>query len=167
MLAISLIFVGITLVINGLYLAKVVNDKKIVIVLNFFTGGIILLFNLYQIISSTVPTELIGYFGGLLFGLTNLLVGFELSLSAGKVITGVYSGLASLCTITLGVYYLSSSIWLNGGAWLVWSLIWIFVFVDFTFESNFTKLNAIMLIFQGITTTLIFGVLQLLQVVVM
>lgn len=84
MTAVALVFVGITLILNG-YLMWNKKETKPLIVFNLFTGGMIILFNIYVIMSGG---NLVGAFGGLLFGLTNLLVAFDLIFKESPWATG-------------------------------------------------------------------------------
>lgn len=163
MLGISLIFVGITLILNGIFLWKRTN-KTLIIVMNLFTGFIILFFNLYSIIAGD-QTKLVGYMGGLLFGLTNLLIAIDKMCNSQPEGTGYFCLLATICAIALSSYYFYSDKLLAGIAWIVWCLIWLFSFIGFALHEKFLPAVYIMFIAQGAISTGLLGFFLLFKII--
>ena len=133
MTAVAFVFVGITLILNG-YLMWNKKETKPLIVFNLFTGGMIILFNIYVIMSGG---DLVGSFGGLLFGLTNLMVAFDLIFKESPWATGNFSLLASVCAVSICAYNFVGGDILRGVMWSIWSLIWVFAFIGFSLKNNF------------------------------
>ena len=161
MTAVALVFVGITLILNG-YLMWNKKETKPLIVFNLFTGGMIILFNIYVIMSGG---NLVGAFGGLLFGLTNLLVAFDLIFKESPWATGNFSLLATVCAIAICAFNFVDGELLKGVMWALWSLIWLFAFIGFSLKKQFQPAIFVMLIVQGFLTTGTFGLLQLFDIV--
>ena len=163
MLGVSLVFVGITLVLNGLIGLNNWNKKDLVLI-NFLTGGIILLFNLYSLITSQVPSNDIHYLGGLLFGFTNIFIAIFAKNNESEKFFGYYCLLSTISALILGIYLLVVGSTLAGIFWLVWMLIWLFGFIGYSLNQKFQVATNLMFIIQGATTTFLFGFLILMNV---
>jgi hypothetical protein len=164
MLAIILIFVGITLILNSIMMLSGKDEKTLVIV-NLFTSILIFIFNFYQILTVENTLEFVGFMGGLLFGFTNLIVAFDIILKQGYFLTGIFSGVAFLSAVAISVFNFLSGDILKGVSWLVWSTLWLFNFFALIVSKKMEKANYIMQLTQGILTTFVFGFLQLFQII--
>ena len=164
MLSVSLVFVGITLFLNGLI--ELCNyDKKNLIVVNGFTGSIIFIFNIYQLVMRGTPQIDISSLGGLLFALTNIFIFFDVMFKIDNKPFGWFCLFASLIAVFLGIYYFTISNILLGILWFVWLLIWLFTFIGFAVTPKFKTACYYMFIIQGITSTFGIGILSLFQII--
>jgi hypothetical protein len=163
MLAVSLVFVGITLILNGILLWAG-RDKSLVVTLNLFTGSIIIVFNACSILVGD-QSELVGYLGGLLFGLTNLIIAVDNLTNADKIGSGIFSVLATIVALSLSIFYFLTGDTLKAVMWCIWSLIWAFSFIGFLINKDFLPATYVMYIVQGVLTTGIFGLLILFKII--
>lgn len=164
MLAISLIFIGLTLVVNGMVdiLGK---DKPGLIVLNLFTALFTFATAFYQIITAEVTVEIIRSCVMLLFGVTHLLIAYDVAYGGGTFVVGMYSIFAMLVSVAIGVYLIVAGSLTIGIIAIVWSLIWLTSFLANSLSRSFRLVNSIMDILQGILTTFVLGILILIGVV--
>ena len=164
-LGISLIFVGITLILNGIDMLNPKKSNKDLIIINLFTSLLIFLFNFKGLLSIESQKQAIGNLGGLLFGLTNLLVAFDIIFKTNKKVTGVYCGLSFVLAVSLGIFYILNAETLLGVLWLVWSLIWLFIFFAVIVTDKMKTSASIMLMCQGALSTLLIGMLTIFQII--
>lgn len=159
MLPISLIFVGIALIMNGVVLWKK-SDYVVITIINLFTGLLLVYFNLYNI---TVGDQdrLVSYFGGLLFGLTNLIIAFDCMFDGDLRWSGWFSMLATLCALAISIYFFVVGQTILGVLWIVWMLIWLFAFIGFALAKKFLPATYLMFIAQGAFATGLVGMLLL------
>ncbi len=164
MLGTCLAFVGITLLVNGIVGINGWHKKNLVL-LNLLTGGLIVIFNVYLLITNTIPQDNIRYFGALLFGFTNILIAINCAYILNEKVMGWFCLFCAICAGVLGVYFIIQGFVLAGIMWLVWLLIWFFAFIGFALNEKFLPATNIMFIVQGATSTLGLGLLILLDLV--
>lgn len=164
MLGISLVFVGITLIINGL--TPLLGVKKdCIAIFNLLTGLLIIIYNVYTSIITSEPSKFIDSFGGMLFGFTNLIIYANLRSECSEKPFGIYCFFSAVCAVILGIYYIYSSKLFLGGLWFIWSLIWIFAFVSNFAYQKFAVATQYMFIIQGVLSTFTIGLLLLTQII--
>ncbi len=158
MVGVSLAFVGITLILNGMVGLKNWNKKDLFLI-NILTGSLIAIFNIYALVTNVVPSHNIHYFGALLFAFTNFFVAIYAVMNVDKRSFGWFCLFATLCAIAIGIYLLVTGVTFAGVMWLVWSLIWLFAFFGYAISEKFEIGASIMFIIQGVITTLTLGFL--------
>lgn len=157
MLPISLIFIGIALVMNGIVLWRKA-DYVVLTVINLFTGLLLVYFNLYNITVGD-PDNMVAYFGGLLFGLTFLVIAFDCMFDGDANWTGWFSMLATLCSLAISIFYFVVGEYAYGALWIVWMFIWLFAFIGFAVFKRFQPITYLMFIAQGALATGLVGML--------
>lgn len=153
MLAVALLFVGITLVSNGvLFLLK--SDIKSIAVLNLITAFVLITGNVIGLANATTMMDYCNAGGGFLFGFTYLLIGFNLLFNLDTRVYGMYSGMVAIFAIVMGIWGLVTATglvsYLYVYLWFAWAILWGAGFIENVFKKNFGKFTCILCILEGV-----------------
>ena len=138
MFAISLIFSGIAMFLNGFLPLVDENDNNEVVVMNVLSGLIVSLISLYGIFTAITPAILLAYGSLLLFGITHLYLASICIWDLREESFGWLCALLTLIALGLGIYYLLSGSLIVGIMWLVWMFIWLAFFVSRALDTMHT-----------------------------
>lgn len=158
MSAIGLMFVGVTLFINGLS-GKLNIASQSVAAINILTG--LLSFFIHLIYMLNGDYYIAG--SGFMFAFTYLLIGISYALSLDLKVYGLFALFVAINTIPFSVVTLL----VDGDPifaliWLLWGLLWLSGFIQYVLGVNLSKYIDAGAIFCGIFTTWIPGVIMLL-----
>lgn len=148
MLAVSLLFVGITLICNGaLILQK--GDTKSMAVMNIITAVVLVVGNFMQLSVAESMMDYCNVGAGFLFGFTyaiiacNLLFGFD-----GKM-NGWFSLMVAIFAIVLGSANIMWASYNYAYLWFAWAILWGCTFVENILNKPLGKLVPILCIIEG------------------
>ncbi|EOL46206.1 hypothetical protein RV11_GL000490 [Enterococcus phoeniculicola] len=157
MLGIGLLFVGITLICNGLGGLLGIHQKSLA-VMNLFTGTLSFLCNMIYVIRGDYYEAGTGF----LFAFTYLLVGVLYIYNLDMRIYGIFALFVAINTIPCA--YIS---WQIDGdplfaiIWLLWGLLWATGFIEYVLHIHIGKPVLYFALFCGVFTTWIPGFLML------
>ena len=148
MLGVSLLYVGAVLTINGI--GRLTNiDGKSLAVMNFFTGGLLVIANIILLISG----EYYAAATGLLFGFTYLFVGFNSVFGLDGRVLGWFSLFVAINTIPASLLsLLKDHDPLFFAIWLAWGVLWLLMFVESVLKKDLKSTVPILLIAEGVFT---------------
>ncbi len=164
MTAVSLLFVGIVLINNGI--GNLMNCKaKTIAVMNFLTGGLSVFINLVNITQGNYYAAATG----LLFGFTYLFVGINLVFKLDSLLFSWFSTFVAINALVfgtfegfLGIPSLSITPDIRWGIiWYLWAILWGTSFIEDICKKSLGKFTPGLQIFEGIVTAWIPGVLLL------
>lgn len=157
MLAVGLLFVGITLISNG-YCGLAGVDKKSTALLNILTGSLSFMINTTYLLQGEYYSAGTGY----LFAFTYLLVGLIYLFNLDIRIYGIFALFVAINTIpSAWVAYTIEGDWRFTIIWLLWGILWFAGFVESILKIDITKPVLYLAIFEGIVTCWIPGYLML------
>lgn len=170
MLGVILLYVGIVLILNGIYGLGKVNDKSIV-VMNLFTGGLSLILNIAAIIWGTIshqPDLFYATATGLLFAFTYLFVAINKMFNLDGNLYGWYSLFVAINSIPAGIlcftnFHFSGNYWF-GLIWWAWGVLWLTGWIECSLHKSLGKFPAWLGVIEGIVTAWIPGFMILCQV---
>jgi hypothetical protein len=160
MLGIVLLYVGATLLINGVaQLGKI--EGKSAAIINLLTGGLGLILNIASAVRATTPAEYYGVGTGLLFAFTYLYVAatnwYELD-GAGL---GWYCLFVAITTLPSSLMaYLGGDLRFTA-IWLLWGALWYMFYLALGAKKDLGKLLPYTTIMVGVITAWIPGYLML------
>lgn len=162
MLGITLLYVGAVLLVNAMMLLGKV-DGKGAAPMNFFTGGITLVMNIYIILKAPLGDPLSYYTAatGLLFSFTYLYVGINNALDLSSKGLGWYCLFVAITAIPTAVLTFQNGDLRFGAIWLMWSFLWFLYFLVLSLEKQIVKLTAYVTFVEAIITCWIPGYLLL------
>ncbi|MGP5220458.1 AmiS/UreI family transporter [Arthrobacter rhombi] len=127
---VGLLYVGAVLFINGLMLIGVVSGKSAA-VMNFFVGGMQVIFPTLIIAQSGGDTTIIfGAAGLYLFGFTYLYVGFNQIFGLSGEGLGWFSLFVTVCALVIGtLQFTALADPVFGAIWYLWAVLWFLFFL--------------------------------------
>ena len=160
MLGVSLLYVGIVLIINGIgRLSKI--DSKSVAVMNIFTGGLGFVINVIAIAQGQYYAAATG----LLFAFTYLFIAVNSLFSLDGRVLGWFSLFVAVNTVPCALISLiSDHSPIFFGIWILWGVLWFLMFVEIVLKKDLKYGVPVLLIFEGIVTAWIPGFLLLVNV---
>jgi hypothetical protein len=136
MLSIGLSLIGILLILNGL-IPMLDFERRSLAIYNTVIGIMIALFGFYLARTATTAPVYVECIGSLLFGLSFLAIAASLIWTLDYKHFGIFSIIAALIAIVIGIYYLYTGSVYMGIAWFVFSVLWIFSFIAFAVVEDF------------------------------
>lgn len=157
MSAIGLLFVGVTLLINGV--SQKINISSLPLsIINLLTGSLLLVINCVYMLQGEFYIAASGF----LFTFTYLIVGICYAFSLDFKMYGIYALFVAINSVpfALGSVYLDKDP-IFGVIWILWGLLWFSGFVYYVLEINILKYINLGAIFCGIFTTWLPGMLKI------
>lgn len=149
MLAVSLLFVGITLISNGAMIFQKVEAKSIAL-MNVITALVLVVGNFQQLDKSVTMMDYCNTGAGFLFGFTYVIIACNLLFGLDPRANGWFSGMVALFSIIMGVYSVSFNILNYAYLWFAWSVLWGSTFVEAILKKPLGKFVPCLCIFEGI-----------------
>ncbi len=150
LLGLSLFYVGVVLIINGIWLIGKL-EKKSVAPINFMVAGLMIFGVLRIIFTGTDMSEYYSAAGLLLFAFTYLGVALNNTFNLDGKALGWYSLLVVIAAIPFGILNLPDLG--QFGLWMMWATLWFLYFVLLAFEMNKIKrITGLWTTFNGIVT---------------
>ena len=168
MLGTILLYVGMVLMSNGLFLLQKIDDKSNV-VMNLFTGGLSLILNIIAIGYGACHNKDAAWFyasaTGLLFAFTYLYVAINSIFDLDNRLYGWYSLFVAINSVPAGLYCFVGygGNWLYGLIWWAWGILWLTGFIECNMKVNLGKFVGVLGIIEGIVTAWIPGFLMLID----
>ena len=165
MLGISLIFVGIALVSNGVCrLCKV--DAKSTAIINIITGLVIVVGNFILIGGAETMADYTNIVSGFLFGFTYLFIAANLLFKLDLRPFAWFSLFVAIYAIVMGTLAFVDGTWFYGALWVAWAILWLEGFVEIVFNvKTLTKIFPYLSIVEGVLAAFIPAILILLSIV--
>ncbi len=149
MLAVALLFVGITLISNGsLILQKV--DAKSMALMNVITAIVLIGGNFIGLSQAQTMMDYCNVGGGFLFGFTYAIIACNLLLGLDPKANGWYSIMVAVFAIIMGVSCLDSGAYNYAYLWFAWAILWGSTFVEAVLKKPLGKFTAYLCIAEGI-----------------
>jgi len=155
-LGLSLLFVGFTLIHNGVCILKKVPPKTMAFV-NAVTGTILFVINIVSVanaVKTGAAAEVYAYAAqGLLFAVTYYLLAASLFFGMDFFIVGLYGTFAAVnaAVIAFLTFRMGGSInILMGFLWIAWFVLWGEMFLENILKLPLKKFPAFLLIFEGL-----------------
>jgi len=161
MLGITLLYVGAVLMVNAMMLLGKVSSKGAA-PMNFFTGGITLMMNLYIIVKA--PQGETSYFiaaTGLLFSFTYLYVAINSAWELDGKGLGWYCLFVAITAIPTAALTFANGDMRFGVIWLLWAILWFLFFLLLALERPITRLTAYVTLTEAVVTCWVPGYLLL------
>lgn len=156
MLGVSLLYVGIVLINNGVCRLQNVDGKSAAI-MNLFTGGLSVVINVLSLIQGDYYAAATG----LLFGFTYLFNALNGIFSLNPVPYGWFSLFVAINTLPCAWVDYQSGDWKMAVIWLLWGVLWLTGFIECTAKKPLGKFVPYLAISEGIVTAWIPGFLML------
>ncbi len=163
MLAIALIFVGITLVGNGICMLQKV-DAKSMIVLNVICAFVLITGNLIELSKATDMIAYTNVASGLLFGITYALIAVSIAFQIDETISGWYSIMVAIYALIMGVQSIQQGSFQFAYLWFAWSILWGSTFVENVLKKKVRGFTPILCIVEGIAAAFVPAILMMLGV---
>lgn len=163
MLALALLFVGITLISNGYLFLKAV-DVKSIAVMNVITAIVLIVGNFISLTQSTTMLDYSNVGGGLLFGFTYAIIAVGLLFNIDKKVSGVYSGMVAIFAIIMGTSAIASASYNYAYLWFLWAILWTATFVENILEKPLGKKMSYLCIFEGIFAAFIPAIMMFFEI---
>lgn len=162
MLAVALLFVGITLISNGfLFLQK--SDVKSIAVMNIITAIVLIGGNFIGLAQAETMMDYSNAGGGFLFGFTYVFIAANLLFGLDPKASGWYSGMVAVFACIMGVVSLQSGTWNYAYLWFAWTILWGATFVENILGKSLKKGMSYLCIAEGIFAAFIPAVLMFLD----
>ena len=156
MLGITLLYVGIVLINNGI--ARLCNiDEKSASVMNIFTGFLAVILDTINVTEG----EYYAVGTGLLFGFTYLFVAANSIFKLDKRPYAWYSLFVAINTIPCAYIEWLNGDWRMAVIWILWGVLWVTAFIEIILKKDLGKFVPYLDIFEGIVTAWIPGFLLL------
>jgi len=171
-LGLSLLFVGIVLVMNGVN--RLLNvDAKSTAIMNLITGGILVVGNFIMLFKAADAPEVTSGFlnvaSGFLFGFTYLFVAFNYLFKLDLRPFGWFSGFVAVYAVIMAVNSFMAGTdtvsLLLGGLWAAWAVLWAEGFLELACNVKIGKIYPYLAIAEGIFAAFVPAILMLLEVV--
>ena len=164
MTAVSLLFVGIVLINNGVGNLKKC-DAKTMAVMNFLTGSLSVFINMVNILQGNYYAAATG----LLFGFTYIFVGINLVFKLDSILFSWFSTFVAVNALIFGTFEGFIGIpslnispdWRWGAIWYLWAVLWGTSFIEDICKKNLGKFTPCLQIFEGVITAWVPAVLLL------
>jgi len=162
MLGITLLYVGAVLLVNAMMLLGKV-DSKGAAPMNFFTGGITLVMNIFLILKAPLGEPLSYYNAatGLLFSFTYLYVGINNTFGYSAKGSGWYCLFVAITAVPTAILTFQSGDFRFGTIWLLWAFLWFLFFLLLALEKQIAKFTAYVTLIEALITCWIPGYLLL------
>lgn len=161
MLAVALLFVGITLVSNGALILQKAEPKSIA-VMNIITAVVLIVGNFIQLQSATTMTDYCNVGGGLLFGFTYAIIACSLLFGIDGKVNGWFSLMVALFAIVMGVSCILSQSYLYVYLWFMWAILWGSTFVENILAKPLGKFVPVLCIVEGVLAAFVPAILMFL-----
>lgn len=167
MLGLSLLFVGIVLILNGLWLMERIEDRGIILI-----NGIVAAFSfLIAIHAAMTATDITGIRSAamiLLFATTYLWVAYNRVIACDGRGLGWFSLVVAVTVLPMAVLAFAQadsimSVWLGFG-WAAWAILWLMYFCLLTLKLPILWATAAFTLFCGIFTGWLPGMLILFDI---
>ncbi len=149
MLAVALLFVGITLVSNGALILQKAEVKSIA-VMNIITGIVLVGGNFIQLNKAQTMMDYNNVGGGFLFGFTYVIIASSLLFNLDAKVSGWFSGMVAVFAVIMGVSCLNSGIYNYTYLWFAWAVLWGSTFVEAILKKPLGKFTPCLCIAEGI-----------------
>lgn len=164
MTAVSLLFVGIVLINNGVGNLKKC-DAKTMAVMNFLTGSLSVFINMVNILQGNYYAAATG----LLFGFTYIFVGINLVFKLDSILFSWFSTFVAVNALIFGTFEGFIGIpslninpdWRWGAIWYLWAVLWGTSFIEDICKKSLGKFTPCLQIFEGVITAWVPAVLLL------
>lgn len=163
MLALALLFVGITLISNG-YLFLKEADFKSIAVMNIITAVVLIVGNFISLTQATTMLDYSNVGGGLLFGFTYAIIAVGLLFNIDKKVSGIYSGMVAVFAIIMGVSAVTAASYNYAYLWFFWAILWGATFVENILEKPLGKKMSYLCIIEGIFAAFIPSLMMFFEV---
>jgi putative amide transporter protein len=177
LLGVMLLYVGVVLCINGIWLIGQTRPEtsplylqgREVAVINFFTGLVGLVTSTTLLVQGNNKADIVTIAGGgfiLLFAFTYIWVALNNFLNAGGRAFGWYCLFVAITAVPAGILTLNdangndASIYL-GICWFAWAILWFLFFLLLALDRPIARLAGSVAILEGIGTAWVFGFLLL------
>jgi acid-activated urea channel len=160
MLGLSLVFVGIVLVSNGLNRLTGVDGKSIA-VMNLFTGFILVTGNLIMLSRAGVVQDYQNVASGYLFGFTYLFIAANYLFKLDLRPFGWFSGFVAVYAVVMCVNVAGADGWL-AVLWGAWAVLWLEGFLELGLKLKIGKIFPYLSMAEGVFAAFIPAVIMLL-----
>ena len=130
MFAISLIFSGIAMFLNGFLPIIDENDNNEIVIINVLSGLLISILSIYGIFTAVDTATYLAYASLLLFAFTHLYIAAIGIWDFSEQTLGWLSALITVIVIAIALHYLLMGSLLLGIMWLIWMIIWLAYFIS-------------------------------------
>ena len=159
MLGISLLFVGIVLVMNGVNaLCKI--DAKSSAIMNLVTGFVIVAGNLIMLTKAVESVQFLNIASGFLFGFTYLFLAANMLLKLDLRPFGWFSLFVAIYAVIMAIDCYSFDIRFTL-LWGAWALLWLEGFLELALKLKISKVFPYLSIAEGIFAAFIPAILML------
>ncbi|MFI3230204.1 MAG: AmiS/UreI family transporter [bacterium] len=149
MLAVSLLFVGITLISNGaLILQK--SDVKSIAMMNVITAIVLVGGNFIQLDKAVTMMDYCNVGAGFLFGFTYVIITCNLLFNLDPRANGWFSGMVALFSIIMGISSMDMGTYNYAYLWFTWSVLWGSTFVEAILKKPLGNFTPMLCIAEGI-----------------
>lgn len=164
MTAVSLLFVGIVLINNGIGTLKKC-DAKAMSVMNFLTGGLSVFINMVSMVQGNYYAAATG----LLFGFTYIFVGVNLICNFDNLLFSWFSTFVAVNAFTFGTFegfigipslHISPD-WRWGVIWYLWGVLWGTSLVEGICKKSLGRFTPCLQVAEGVVTAWIPAILLL------
>ena len=159
LLGISLLFVGITLVSNGLH-RFLKTDGKSVAFMNLFTGCIIVIGNIIMLAKASDIIEYQNVASGFLFGITYLFIAANYLFKLDLRPFGLYSLFVAIYAIIMAISSYGTDIRFVI-LWGVWAILWLEGFLELVLKLKLEKIFPYLSILVGLFAAFIPAIFML------
>ena len=156
MLGVSLLFVGIVLINNGVCGVLKISGKAAA-VMNIFVGGITAVINVIHLING----DFYAAGTGLLFTFTYLFAAFNSLYSLDSRPYGIFSLFVAINTLPAAWIAWQSGDLRMCAIWLAWGVLWFTGFLEGALKKNLGKSSSLLAIAEGVVTAWIPGFMML------
>jgi len=159
LLGISLLFVGITLVSNGLgRFLKI--DPKSTAFMNLFTGSLLVIGNIIMLAKANDIMQFQNVASGFLFGITYLFIAVNCLFKLDLRPFGIYSLFVAVYAIIMAVFSYKTDIRFVL-LWSAWALLWLEGFLELVLKIKLEKIFPYLCILIGLFAAFIPAILML------
>ncbi len=149
MLALALLFVGITLISNGALILQKSNPKSIAL-MNIITATVLIIGNFMQLGSAETMMDYCNVGGGLLFGFTYAIIAANLLFNLDPKANGWFSLMVSIFAIIMGTSSVCSATFNYAFLWFAWAILWGSTFVETVLNKPLGKFVPVLCILEGV-----------------
>lgn len=149
MLALALLFVGITLISNGALILQKSNPKSIAL-MNIITATVLIIGNFMQLGAAETMMDYCNVGGGLLFGFTYAIIASNLLFNLDPKANGWFSLMVSIFAIIMGASSVYAETFNYAFLWFAWAILWGSTFVETVLNKPLGKFVPVLCILEGI-----------------
>lgn len=162
MLAVALLFVGITLISNGvMFLQKA--DVKSIAVMNIITAVVLIVGNFIMLAQAESMTDYCNAGGGFLFGFTYALIAAGLLFNIDPKVSGWYSLMVAIFAIVMGVNCVLLASFNYAFLWFAWAVLWGATFFENILNIKLGRAMCILCIVEGVVAAFVPSILMFLE----